>query len=93
MNNLSYYQNSKCFLMETWYIENRSSTFWTKIKCEADMFETISSTEDTKIFFKKKVERLVILGVLEISKESEWGDLYFAQPRPKQIDYVFLVTL
>ena len=33
--------------------------------------------------FKKEVERLVILGVLEKSNNSGWGAPLFAQPRPK----------
>ena len=33
--------------------------------------------------FKKEVERLVLLGVLEVENDSEWGSPYFAQPEPK----------
>ena len=33
--------------------------------------------------FKKEVERLVLLGVLELANDSEWGDPSFVQPEPK----------
>ena len=33
--------------------------------------------------FKKEVERLVLLAVLEKSKNSEWGAPSFSQPKPK----------
>ena len=36
-----------------------------------------------KEMFKKYVERLVILWVPENSNESEQGDPYFTQPKPK----------
>ena len=32
--------------------------------------------------FKNDVERLVLIGVLEVENYSEWGDLSFAQPKP-----------
>ena len=33
--------------------------------------------------FKKEVEQLVLLGVLELVINSEWGAPSFAQPKPK----------
>ena len=51
---------------------------------------TISSTDVTGRYFKKEVERLVILGVLEVSNDSEWGDLSLAQPNPKSNRVRFL---
>ena len=33
--------------------------------------------------FKKEVERLVLIGVLERSNKSEWGYPYFSKPEPK----------
>ena len=33
--------------------------------------------------FKKEVERLVLLGFLEVSNDSEWGSPFFAQHKPK----------
>ena len=33
--------------------------------------------------FRKEVERLVKLGVIEEANDSEWGAPYFAQPKPK----------
>ena len=33
--------------------------------------------------FKKEVERLVLLGVLELANDSEWGDPSFVQPELK----------
>ena len=33
--------------------------------------------------FKKEVERLVLLGVLEVANDSEWLDPSFAQPQTK----------
>ena len=32
---------------------------------------------------KKEVERLVLLGVLEVANDSGWVYPYFAQPKPK----------
>ena len=40
--------------------------------------------------FKKEVEYLVLLGVLEVANDSEWGDSYFAQPKPKSNQVRFL---
>ena len=40
--------------------------------------------------FKKEVERLVLLGVLLVSNDSEWGDPSFAQPKPKSNQVSFL---
>ena len=31
---------------------------------------------------KKEVENLVLLGVLGVENDSEWGAPYFAQPKP-----------
>ena len=36
------------------------------------------------------MEHIVSLGVLDKSNESEWGDLYFAQPKPKTNRVQFL---
>ena len=33
--------------------------------------------------FKKEVERLVLLEVLKVANDSEWGAPSFAQPKPK----------
>ena len=33
--------------------------------------------------FKKEVENLVLLGVLEVVNDSEWGTPSFTQPKPK----------
>ena len=33
--------------------------------------------------FKNEVERLVLLGFLEVANDSEWGSPSFAQPKPK----------
>ena len=33
--------------------------------------------------FKKEVERLGLLGVLEVANDSEWGATSFAQPKHK----------
>ena len=40
--------------------------------------------------FKKEVERLVLLGVLEVANYSEWGSPYFAQPKLKSNRVRFL---
>ena len=40
--------------------------------------------------FKKEVESLVILVVLENSNDSDWGDQYFAQPKHKKNQLLFL---
>ena len=40
--------------------------------------------------FKKEVERLVILGVLEVENYSEWGSPSFPQPKPKSNNVRFL---
>ena len=47
------------------------------------MFETISGTEGTREDVLKEVEHLFLLGVLERSNNSEYGDPSFAQPKPK----------
>ena len=36
-----------------------------------------------KEMFKNWVERIFLLGVLELSNDSEWGAPFFAQPKPK----------
>ena len=36
-----------------------------------------------KEMLKKEVERLVLLEVLEVANDSEWGTPSFAQPKPK----------
>ena len=36
------------------------------------------------------VDRLFLLGVLEVVNDSEWGDPYFAQPKSKLIRVHFL---
>ena len=33
--------------------------------------------------FKKEVERLVLIGVIEVANDSEWGSPSFAQPKTK----------
>ena len=33
--------------------------------------------------FKKEAKRLVLLGVVEVANDSEWGSPYFAQPKHK----------
>ena len=40
--------------------------------------------------FKKEVECFVLLGILEVANDSEWGDPYFAKtkPRSNQIHYL-----
>ena len=40
--------------------------------------------------FRKEVERLVKLGVLEEANESEWGTPYFPHPKPKTNHVRFL---
>ena len=40
--------------------------------------------------FKKEVERLVILGFLEIENDSEWLSPSFAQPKPKSNQIRFI---
>ena len=40
--------------------------------------------------FRKEVERLVKLGVLEEANDSEWGAHYFAQKKPKMNRVIFL---
>ena len=41
--------------------------------------------------FKKEVEHLVLLGVLEVANYSEWGSQSFAQPKPKSNQVHFLI--
>ena len=43
--------------------------------------------------FKKYLECLVILGVLEKSNESEWGDPYFLHPKPNKYWLHFQIDL
>ena len=40
--------------------------------------------------FKKEVERLVLLGVLEVANDSEWGAPSFSQTKPKSNQVRFL---
>ena len=40
--------------------------------------------------FKKEVERLVLVGFLELANDSEWGAQSFAQPKPKSNQVCFL---
>ena len=40
--------------------------------------------------FKKEVERLILLGVIEIANDSEWGGPSFAQPKNKSNLVLFL---
>ena len=40
--------------------------------------------------FIKEVERLVILGVLDVANDSKWGAPYFAKPKPKLSRVIFL---
>ena len=40
--------------------------------------------------FKNEVESLVLLGVLEVVNDSEWGSASFAQPIPKSNRLCFL---
>ena len=40
--------------------------------------------------FKKEFERLVLLGVLAVSNDSEWGPPSFEQPKPKSNRVLFL---
>ena len=41
--------------------------------------------------FRKDVERLVLLGFLEVANYSEWGAPYFAQPKTKSNQVHFLI--
>ena len=43
--------------------------------------------------FKKEVEHLVLVGVLEVAIDSEWVSPYFAQPKPKSNQVRFLIDL
>ena len=43
--------------------------------------------------FKKEVEHLVILGLLEVSNDSEWGSPSFAETKPKSNQVRFLSDL
>ena len=54
------------------------------------MFDTIYITKGTCRVFLKDVERLVILGVLEIENNLEWVAPSFAQPEPKSNRVHFL---
>ena len=40
--------------------------------------------------FKKEVERLVLLGIIEVSNDSEWGYPSFAQPKHESNQVRFL---
>ena len=54
-----------------------------KGQLENSILKTLSSTKGTQSDVKKGAERLVILGVPEYANDSEWGALYFAQPKAK----------
>ena len=69
--------------MEHLVPEKKPSRLWIKRGHEANMFSTISSTEGTWRNVKKKVERLVILWVIERANDHEWGAPSFAQTKPK----------
>ena len=43
--------------------------------------------------FKKEVERLVLLGVIELANYSEWGAPSFAQSKPKSNQLHFISDL
>ena len=45
------------------------------------MIATIPSTKVHEEVLKKEVERLVLLEVLEVSNDSEWGSPSFSQPK------------
>ena len=62
---------------------NRSSTIWIKIGCEAYVFKAISSTKKHEEMFKKEVEHLVLIWVLETANDPKWGTKYFLQPKTK----------
>ena len=47
------------------------------------MFKTISSTKGTRRNVKKGFDCLVLLGVIGRENEPEWGDPYFAKPKPE----------
>ena len=76
-------KNRRDVRWDTWHLENRSSRLQTKRGCEADIFKIICSNKGIQGNVKKKVKRLVLLGVLERANESEWGDPSFTQPKPK----------
>ena len=40
--------------------------------------------------FKKEFERLLLLGLLELANDSEWGPPSFSQPKPKSDRVSFL---
>ena len=54
------------------------------------MFDNISSTKVHEELFKKEVERLFLLGVIEQANNLEWGAPYFAQPKPKSNQVSFI---
>ena len=41
--------------------------------------------------FKNEVERLVLLGVLEVANSSNWGAPSFSQPKPESNRVRFLI--
>ena len=47
------------------------------------IFTTLSSTESTREMFRKEVEIIVKLGLLEEENDSEWGAPSFAQVKAK----------
>ena len=55
------------------------------------MFKNITSNKGTQRKFKKDVEHLGILIVLEKSNNSEWGSPSSAQPKPKTNQERFII--
>ena len=47
-------------------------------------------TQVPEEMFKKEVEGLVLLGVVEVEDDSEWGALSFALPKPKSNQVSFI---
>ena len=48
------------------------------------MFETIYITKVKQKMFKKEVENLILMRVLENPNDSEWGVPYFTNTKPKK---------
>ena len=71
-------------------MENISSGLQFKIGCETNMIKSIFSTKVTQIFFKKEVQSLDILGVLEKANNSEWWAPSFSQPKYKTNWVIFI---
>ena len=47
-------------------------------------------TKSHEEMFQNEVEHLVLLGVLEVANDSEWGYPYFAQYKPKSNQVSFI---